>query len=277
MCETDTDDPKVVFSSDRMVTTHQESAIEHKHPETKISEIGGNLTGSNFVCIIAGSVQYGNEYKSRLEESIELFVHQEDEEPWVSTVATLAKENYQSLIQDKINDHVLSTYGLEMDDLSKQHQFKDQFLNNILAKVQQVEQEVISQLVVLIGGVGIEGGYNMQPAIYEISNNNKKPHNDMGYATIGSGTQPAESEFIQTDYSKQGSVEETIATVTAANYQAASARGVGGEADVFVVSKGRVKEVDEETVSELMDTHSEIESEQEDVREKHLSNQDIEI
>ena len=273
--EANTNDPKVVLSSDRLVTTHQQSAIEHEHPETKLTEVGGSLNNANLVCIIAGGIQLGEEYRTRLEDTIARFVQQNDEEPWLPTVADLARENYEVLIQDKIDNVVLSSYGLEMEDLSRQHQFKDSFLNDVLAEAEQVEQEIQKNLVILVGGVGLTGPAEVGPAIYEISNSNMRPHNQMGYATIGSGTQPAESEFIQADYSKRENVEDTLATVTAANYKATEARGVGGETDVAIVDATGVETVDEEMVSDLMEIHENIDDEQEEIREKYLSEYDI--
>ncbi|MFB6233252.1 MAG: hypothetical protein ABEH61_03240 [Haloarculaceae archaeon] len=266
----DTENPKVVIASDRLVTTQQQSAIEHEHPETKLSKVGMYLEGTHLVAVVAGSVQFGERYLESIESGIEAFIRENEEEPWVSTVAEVAGNQYRAFVQEKIENVVLQTYGLRLDDLSRQHQFKDGFLDDLLAEADQVRQQIHQNLVLLLGGVGPQGA-----GVYQVTANDVIPQNDMGYATIGSGTQPAESEFIKSEYGKTDGLTKAFATVAAANHQAKKASGVGGEPDIMVVDTNGVHEVDEETSKALMERQNKIAKEQEKKRGKILEEEDI--
>lgn len=131
-------EPKVIISSDRMVTTRQQSRIEHEHPETKLREFGTDLTQTNLMGVIAGSIQLAESFEQRLNFKLNAYTQQQGEEPWINTSAELASQVYREIVQEKIENRVLSAYGLELDDLSRQHQFKDDFLSDILSEVSQV-------------------------------------------------------------------------------------------------------------------------------------------
>lgn len=266
-----TDSPKVVVSSDRMITTRQQSAIEHEHPEAKLNELGDFLDETHLIGVTAGGVELGEEYRSKVEEGLREFVREYEQEPWVNTAAEIAAQEYRTLVQEKIATHALEPYGLSLDDLSRQHQFKDSFLEDVLAEADQVRRKITRNLNLLLGGVGPNGA-----GVYQISGGDHNPQNDLGYTTIGSGTQPAESEFIKDSYDKTGPVSDTFATIAAAHYQASKASGVGGELDVMVVSSAGVSEVEESTISDLMERQSQIADKQDDVREKILTEEPVE-
>ncbi|MDZ7731542.1 MAG: hypothetical protein U5K37_12470 [Natrialbaceae archaeon] len=174
------------------------------------------------------------------------------------------------MVQDKIENIVLSTYGLTISDMSKQHQFKDDFFNDVWAQANDLDKKITQNLVLLLGGVDPSGAY-----VYEIGGGDVRGHNDIGYATIGSGIQPAQSEFIKTGYGKEDNFETGLATVTAANYQAKTARGVGDEMDIGVVTPDGTDFVDDDTVEELIERQKNIAGEQEQVRENKLDDETI--
>lgn len=263
-----TDDPKVVVSSDRMITTRQQSAIEHEHPETKLNEIGEFLNQTHLVGVVAGGVELGEQYLTKINNKMKSFVVvvEREEEPWVQTAAEIAAKEYSDLVQQKIEAHVLQPYGLSLDDLSRQHQFKDSFFEDVLAESEQVRRRVNRNLNLLIGGVGPDGA-----GVYQVSGGDHNPQNDLGYATIGSGSQPAESEFIKREYGKDRPISSTFATIAAAHHQASKASGVGGELDAMVVSSEGAREVEPETIEQLMQRQKRIADKQNDVGEKILS------
>jgi hypothetical protein len=265
-----TDEPKVVVSSDRVITTRQQSAIEHEHPEAKLNELGGFLDKTQLVGVTAGGVELGEEYRDKVELGLREFVREHEQEPWVNTAAEIAAQKYRSLIQEKIATYALEPYGLSLEDLSRQHQFKDSFLEDVLAEADQIHQRVTRNLNLLLGGVGPNGA-----GVYQISGGDHNPQNDLGYTTIGSGSQPAESEFIKDSHDKTGPVSDTFATVAAAHYQASKASGVGGELDVMVVSPEGVEEVNETTISNLMERQDRIADRQDEVREKILTEEPV--
>lgn len=270
VCENGSEDAKVVISSDRLVTTLQQSRIEHEHPETKLIEFGDYLGETHLVGIIAGSVQLGESLQSEIEAGIRRFVEQENDEPWVSTAAKIAGERYRKVVKMKIEDVALQPYGLELDDLTKQHQFKDDFLDDVLAEADEIRQTIHGNLTLLLGGVGPTG-----PGLYQIAQNDVQPQNDMGYATIGSGIQPAESEFIQTGYGKSDSLDRALATVAGAHHQAKAASGVGGEPDIKVIDSEGVHQVEENVRDQLMERQQSIADRQEEVKQQILNDESI--
>ena len=270
ICDAQTDEPKVVLSSDRLVTTLQQSRIEHEHPETKLINFSRNLSGTHLVGVVAGSVQLGETLRDRINDRIQAFIQENNEEPWVSTAADLAGAAYQTVVQNRIENRVLRSYGLRLDDLSRQHQFQDSFLNDVLAEVDGLRNEIHQNLTLLLGGVGARG-----PGIFLISTNDVLPQNDMGYATIGSGTQPAESEFIKTEYGKLEDLNTAFTTIAAAHHQAKKASGVGGEPDIMVVDSNGVYEVDEGTRDDLMDRQQKIATEQQNKKDQILSSNPV--
>jgi 20S proteasome alpha/beta subunit len=270
IAEADTDEPKVIVSSDRLVTTRQQSAIEHEHPDTKLKEFGEFLDCSNLVGIVAGSVGLGEILKDRIDVNLRNYQRQNDEEPWVQTSADIAADVYRRIIQEKIEELVLSDYGLELDDLSKQHQFKDSFMNNILAEVSQMKQSLNQSITLLFGGVG-----ENEHGVYQISNGSMMPKNNMGYCAIGSGVQPAESEFIKSNYSRSNSVSEVLATIAAGHHQAKKASGVGGDPDFVVTDINGTHTIEERVSGELMKRQDKIATKQKNVKHQVLSSQQI--
>lgn len=263
-----TDNPRVIVSADRLLTTQQQSAIEHEHPDTKLTEIATELEDIEVLAIFAGSVNLAETLKGYIEDVLS----QVDDDTYVDvrSVARLAAEQYRQLVQEKIENIVLSTYGLELDDLSRQHQFKDDFFNDILAEVNNLEKQIKQNLRMLMGGVDVTGAY-----IFEIGSNDVAGHNDIGYATIGSGQQPAQSEFIKTKYGKAENFDTGLATVTAANVRAQQARGVGGDIDIGVVGHWYTEFASDDTVNKLMEREKTIDEIQEKVKYNWLNYEDV--
>jgi|GEM_PF-2397509 len=268
--EYESEEPKVVISSDRLVTTHQQSAIEHERPEKKIKEIAVDLHNTHLAGVIAGSVQLGEEFEDKLESALHAWVREHETEPWVQTAANIAGETYREFVQEKIEHAVLQPYGLEISDLSKQHKFKDSFFQDVMSEVQQFRSQVQTNLVLLLGGVADKGA-----GLYEIRSNDVLFQNDMGYATIGSGTQPAKSEFIKTEYGKSCPLSEALATVAAANYQAQRASGVGGSPDIIIVDSDGVHALDDGVRKRLMDRQEDIDDRQEEIKHNILDENEI--
>jgi uncharacterized Ntn-hydrolase superfamily protein len=159
---------------------------------------------------------------------------------------------------------------LEIEDLSRQHQFKDDFLNDVITEIEHIENEIHNQLRMLIGGVDQTGAY-----IYEIKNGSHTGHQRTGYATIGSGTQPAESEFIKSQFAKSRSADEGLETCAAALHAAQEASGVGGTVDIAAVSLQENRRLDRGLVKDLMEREESISLKQEDIREHTIENNPI--
>lgn len=266
-----TENPKVVVAADTLLTTQQQSAIEHEHPETKLGRIASSYNNVEILSVCAGAVSLAEKLSKKIEDVLPQAVEQ-GIPITVENVAELAAEQYRQLIQDQIHKRVLSSYGLSLEDMSKQHQFKDDFFNDVWTQARELEQQIMQNLVMLIGGLDQTGA-----AVYEIGNNDITGHNDIGYAVIGSGSQPAQSEFIKSKYGKSDDFDTCVATATAANFRAEQARGVGGDMHMGVVSAHGTKFVNSDTVEALIDRQREIAEEQERVKQKTLDSNSIDL
>ena len=267
----DTDDPSVVIAADKMLTTQQQSAIEHEHPETKLSRLATCLDNVEILSVFAGSVTLAEDLQNKVNEALTQTNQQHPDYTWtVRDVSKIAAEQYRALIQEKINNMVLSQYGLELDDLSKQHQFKDSFFNDVWSQARHLEEEISNNLVLLMGGVDHTGAY-----IFQVRNEDVTGHNDIGYATIGSGTQPAQSEFIKSEYGRSDSFHTALATVAAANQRAAQARGVGRDLDIGIVERGTTEFAHNEMVEGLKERQGDIADEQEAAKQAVLEDNPI--
>lgn len=269
------DGPCVVVSADKMLTTKQQSRIEHEHPETKLCQVAEPLPDVEVLSVFAGGVSLAENLQDRIQSQIAEVRQQTSQQSqqfnWdVQTVAEVSANAYRGLVRSKVENLVLSKYGLDIDDLSAQHQFKDAFFNDVWAKIEQVEREITENLVMVMGGVDKSGAF-----IYQVGSNDVTGHNDIGYATIGSGTQPAQSEFIKSGYGRSQDLDTALETVTAANHRAKQASGVGGDVDIGLVKRGVTEFADDNTVKGLMNRQEKIESEQKSVKEDILSKQNV--
>lgn len=265
------DSPKVILGADRLLTTQQMSAIEHEHSESKLSTIGPQLPAANIKCVAAGALSLAEELRNKINSRI--ITESQDKPPQgigVQHVANWSAEEYRNLVQEKIENLVLSSYGLTIADLGRQHQFKDSFFQGVIAESEQLEQKIQENLNMLVGGVDSTGAY-----VYGISNNDKTNYNDPGYANIGSGTQPAQSEFIKEEYGKSCTPSEALSVFGSALYAAKEASGVGGNVDIGIVGEDTNIELDEGVVDDLMDREETIAEEQEDIREDHIEDNPI--
>lgn len=265
--------PIVLLGADRLLTTRQQSAIEHEHSESKLAILGSQLTAANIQVVLSGAMSLGEELKTRITHRVGKEIQKQDASAiGVQHVAQWSAEEYRKLVQNKVENLVLSSYGLELADLSRQHQFKDGFFDGVIAEVENLEQQINSNLSMLLGGVDLTGAY-----IYGISGNDHTSYVNPGYATIGSGTQPAESEFIKAEYAKSCSTEEGLSICASALYEAQQASGVGGTIDIGVVGTNVNRELDRGVVDQLMDREETIAEEQESLRAQHIQDNPVNI
>lgn len=266
-----TNDPRVLLGADRLLTTRQLSAIEHEHSESKLSVIGERLPAANLQCVFAGAISLGEALANKIGQRIAQELN--DRTPQhigVQHVAEWSAEEYRNLVREKIENVVLHTYGLEIEDLSRQHQFKDEFFNGVLTEVENTEKKITDNLSMLLAGVDTTGAY-----IYGIQNNDTTIHNNTGYATIGSGTQPAQSTFMKDNYSKSDYINESLSTVSAALYEAREASGVGGEIDIGVIGGDINASLDRNSVTTLMQREETIAEKQEELRQEEIADNPV--
>lgn len=260
--------PTIVATADRMVTANRESPIEYEHPTTKLTDVGNLHESVNMLGVSSGSVSLIDELFYKLEQHLESV-----EEPInVRGVADLAASFYNNIIRETIQYQLLEPMGMELEDLKKQRKFQDDFIQSLMADVQEVRNTIISNLDVLLAGVGPQGAQ-----IYEIQAGDVTGHNSIGYATVGSGANPAASEFMRTQYgAEDATLDETVSVSVAAKTRAEDAQGVGEEMNIAIVSNDGVDHADEETIDSLRSREKEIRKKQENVKGEILSADPVE-
>ena len=124
-------DPAWLFSVDRMLTTKQKSRIEQEHPRDKALSNSRAIRRSGSIV----GIRRGWSLAENLQDSIQAQIRelsQQTQPPGrqsingdVHTIAEVSADAYRELIRSKVENLVLSKYGIEIDDLSAQNQFKD--------------------------------------------------------------------------------------------------------------------------------------------------------
>jgi len=258
ICERESDDPAVVMGADRLVTTRQLSAIEHESPTTKIKQIGVSVPTVTAVSVFAGDVSWAEELHEMVEETAQYVFQEQEMEINMSILADIVTDQYQQFTRERIENSLLSHFGISLEDVQNQHRFKDSFVDDVMTEIDNAQAEIQRKLHVLIGGVGPDG-----PGLYEINGGDKLGRNDMGYSVIGSGEQPASSEFLETEYDTSCDFEQALATVTAATLRARRASGVGGDFDIYAVGRNYLQSADDDTLRELEERYQRIATDQE--------------
>lgn len=257
MCEREDDTPAVVVGADRLVTTRQQSAIEHESPTTKIKQVGSKVPTVSAVSVFAGDVSWAEELHEMIEETSEFILEEKGMPVNMSRLADIATNQYQQFTRERIENNLLSHFGITLEDLQNQHRFKDSFIDDVMTEIDRGQEEIQQGLHVLIGGVGPDNS-----AIFEINGGDKLPRNDMGYSTIGSGKQPASAEFLETEYDTTCGFEQALATVTASTLRARRASGVGGNIDIYAVGRNYIKSADENVIESLEERYNRIATDQ---------------
>lgn len=271
ICEQGSGQPGVIVGADRLVTTQQLSAIEHESPSTKIKQIGAAVPSVRAVSVFAGDVSWAETLHEMIEETSQLMFEQEDVHVDMPFLAHVAGSEYRNFTRDRIENNLLSHFGIRLEELQHQHRFKDSFIDDVKTEIDNAREQINQGLRVLIGGVDTNG-----PSIYEVRGGDQLGHNDMGYSAIGSGEQPAASEFLESEYSSTCTFDEGLATVTAATLRARQARGVGGQIDLYSIGPNHIERADEDTISALKERYERISTNQERLKEEIRSRDTVE-
>lgn len=264
------DHPMVVVGADRLLTTQQQSRIEHEHPDPKIKVMGHDVPTVNALAISSGRIDWSEELRDKIEESCNYYVNEEAMDLSVKDLARIGASEYQEFMREKINRQILSHFGITLDDLKAQHRFKDRFIADVRTEIENARENIANNLALLIGGVDASGSH-----IYEVSQGDFTPHNETGYGAIGSGIQPAHSEFMEVEYSSNCEISNSLSTVTAAMMRARQASGVGGDIDIGLVGHNFIEMASDEVLEELKERNRAIKDAQERAKQEVLESEPI--
>lgn len=264
------EEPKVVVGADRLLTTEQQSAIEHEHPEPKVKVIGENVPTMNCLAITSGRVDWAEELRDKIEQDCDYYINEEEIALGVKNIAEIGAGKYQEFLQEKIDRQILSHFGITLDDLKAQHRFKDRFISDVRLEIENARDTINSQLKLLIGGVDAYGSH-----VYEVGNGDFTTHNDRGYTAIGSGIQPALSEFMEDEYSGNCTLSRALVTVTASIMRARQASGVGGDIDIGIVGNSFIEMANDDVLRTLKERNRAINEAQERAKQEVLESESV--
>lgn len=264
VCETD-DEPKVIVAADRLVTTGLGTRIEYEHTNSKMEPITQS-DGVMAVAVGAGAVSLTDEllYKTRgaLDQTQDMTVR---------SVVEKAVNASTELVRESIERQVLAPQGFDSHDEfnDKQQRLDKGVVNSIQRDLLDKKDAIFSQMNVLVAGVDSEGAH-----LYGVRQNDMARHDSIGYHTVGSGSDPAESSFIRSQYDDTCSEKDAIMSVVEAKIRAEEAQGVGRQMDIAVVTQDDIQMVGDETISKFRDIQEEISEREREAREEVLGEKD---
>jgi 20S proteasome alpha/beta subunit len=168
----------------------------------------------------------------------------------IARIAELTRNAYGNVRNSKINEEILSTYGLNLQSF---YQLNPSMNPNLMAIILQRMQQYNYNLWIMIAGVDEAGGH-----IYRLENPSIKHCCDaIGYHAIGSGDIHAIATFIANNYEVRNTpLQRGLALTYEAKKRSEKAQGVGEQTDMYVVSKEKTWHLPEEAIMKLNDIYN---------------------
>jgi 20S proteasome alpha/beta subunit len=228
----------VVVATDKMLTLMLPS-IEYEADYPKTIEITPNCIATTAGSAIAFTPIF-SEVRGEL-------IKQASND--IARIAELTRNAYVNIRNSKLNEEILSTYGLNLQVF---YQLNPSINQNLMALLIQRMQLYNYNLWLMIAGVDEAGGH-----IYRIENPGVKHCFDaIGYHAIGSGEMHAISTFIANNYEvKNTTLQRGLALTYEAKKRSEKAQGVGEQTDMYVVSKEKTWHLPEEAIKKLDDVY----------------------
>jgi len=270
ICEADSDDPKVVVAADRLVTSGVAARREYEHTSSKMLDVYGSDGDCPCVAVGvgAGSVSLADELFYKVDEKI-----QADSPNSVRDIAEEGVTSLQEVVQETINRQVLSQHALDLQQFNQiQGGMNPQVVQGIYQEIVQTQEDVTNQVNVLLAGVDSSGAH-----LFNILNNDMARNDSIGYLTVGSGAEPANSTFIRNRYDDACGLEDALLAVTEAKAQAEEAQGVGQEMDIAVLSQEGRHDLDDADLAELRTIYDDVIDAEREAREGVIDGEDYSI
>lgn len=265
VCQSGTEDPRVVIAADRLVTTGAGGPIEHEHTSSKMVEI---LDSESLVSvgIGAGAVSLSDELFYKLKNLIGAA-----ETTTTREIVEEGIEAYQELVRETIERQVLRPHGFTRDSFNaSQGQLNQQVVSNIYQDMIQTQDNIFSNLNILMAGVDASGAH-----LYGLVQGDMARYDSIGYHAVGSGSPSANSAFIRNRYDDSCDVEDALFAVVEAKTRAEEAQGVGRELDIAVLSQDEIHEISDDKVKSLREAQDEIDEKQREARKSVLQEKDF--
>lgn len=260
ICEADTEEPKAIVAADRLVTSGRAARREHEHTSSKMVSIIGENGNAPVVAVGvgAGSVSLADEVFYKIDEKVQNEVPED-----TRAVAEYGIKGLQEVVQETINRQVLSSHDLDLTTFNNiQGQMNPQIVQAIYEDMMQKKESVLQQVNILLAGYDQTGAH-----LYNITQNDMARIDSIGYMTVGSGAEPANSSFIRNRYDDTCKLDDALLSVTEAKAQAEEAQGVGQEMDIAILREDGRRDLDEDEIEDLRDIHKKVLDAEDEARE----------
>lgn len=263
-CETNSTDPKVVVAADRMVTSGAITKIEYEHPQTKLEEVYSD-GGIHCVAVSSGDTSLSDDFYHRLTQKLD------DSDPYgIEQIVQRGVDCYQEIIKENANRAVLQPLDLTLSDIHSEEVDLDPGTEQALVNdVLEQQDQVRKNLNVMIAGIDGMGTH-----LSSIPNGDIARHDSIGYHAIGSGSQPARSSFIRSEYDATCVINDALLSVVEAKTQSEPAQGVGKKMDITVIDGGGCYEFDQNEIDEVSEYFDSIVESEIEAREKVIDDSD---
>jgi hypothetical protein len=269
ICEANTDDPKAVVAADRLVTSGRAARREYEHTSSKMLDVFGADGSSPCVAVGvgAGSVSLADEVFYKIDRKIA-----SGSPGTTRQLAEFGVIALQEIVQEAINRQVLSPHSLDLSTFNQiQGQMNPSVVQGIYQEIMEKKQDVLHQITILLAGIDDKGAH-----LYNILHNDMARNDSIGYLTVGSGAEPANSTFIRNRYDDTCTLNDALLSVAEAKAQAEGVQGVGEEMDIAVLSNDGRRDLSNTELNELRETYKQVvkaerEARKEAIRENSYS------
>lgn len=264
ICEAETDDPRVVVAADRLITSGVAARREYEHTSSKMLDIHGMDGNSPCVAVGvgAGSISHTDEVFYKIDKRISA-----SGATTTRQIAEYGVHALQEVVQETINRQVMSPHELDLSTFNRmQAQMNPQVVQGIYQDITRKRDEVLNQVNILLAGVDSDGAH-----LYNILHNDMSRNDSIGYLTVGSGAEPANSAFIRTRYDDSCDISDALLSVAEAKAQAEEAQGVGREMDMAVLQNDGRRSLSDDEVGEIQDIYQTVTRAEREAREETMA------
>ena len=233
ICDINTKNPKIIHCSDKKRSS---AYIEYESGVEKLFDL---TTQHN--CFIMSSGETGKVQIIVDNVNLEIISFTKENKVGFAPIGMIAewvKKYYKIEIIKRINDEVLSNYGLSMKTLPEKIKlFSDVIALKITDEIKKCKEDFgIEFLVFGIEGIILNEEHAAKPCLYQIhTDGDMEDHSHWGFSMIGSGKYEAEADMTRKPYSPEISLGNAVQRVYFAKKWSDRCHGVGPTTDLGVI------------------------------------------
>jgi len=239
-------DGNTIFgAADRMVTTED---VEFEPPMPKIIPLTTSIR-----IMTAGDSALQSEILQDVSYEVFARIDKDPDNWWkIKDVAELYVKFYNSAKLSRAETAILAPIGLNRETfIVHQQQMSKELVTSLAKEMLHFELSYVSTIVT---GIDMTGAH-----IYMVRQGEISCLDTVGFASIGSGSRHAESQFMLARHTPSSPFADTFLLVYSAKKRAEVAPGVGEDTDVFMIGGlGYATQIKEEIVKGLEKIYQEI-------------------